>query len=47
LPAPGGRLRGGRRAKLEAIHIATADGAQYLGELDRIGTIASGKPTAW
>ncbi len=28
---------------LEAIHIATANGAQYLGELDRIGTIASGK----
>ena len=30
-------------APLEAIHIATADGAQYLGELDRIGTIAPGK----
>ncbi len=28
---------------LEAIHIATANGAQYLGELDRIGTIAVGK----
>jgi imidazolonepropionase-like amidohydrolase len=28
---------------LEAIHIATANGAQYLGELDRIGTIARGK----
>jgi len=28
---------------LEAIHIATYDGAQYLGELDRIGTIAAGK----
>lgn len=28
---------------LEAIHIATANGAQYLGELDRIGTIAAGK----
>ena len=28
---------------LEAIHIATANGAQYLGELDRIGTIAPGK----
>jgi len=28
---------------LEAIHIATANGAQFLGELDRIGTIASGK----
>jgi hypothetical protein len=28
---------------LEAIHIATANGAQYLGELDRIGTIATGK----
>ena len=24
---------------LEAIHIATANGAQFLGELDRIGTI--------
>ena len=28
---------------LEAIHIATYNGAQYLGELDHIGTIASGK----
>ena len=28
---------------LEAIHIATANGAQYLGELDRIGTISPGK----
>ena len=28
---------------LEAIHIATANGAQFLGEADRIGTIASGK----
>jgi len=28
---------------VEAIHIATYDGAQYLGELDRIGTIAPGK----
>ncbi len=28
---------------LEAIHIATANGAQYLGELDRIGTLAPGK----
>jgi imidazolonepropionase-like amidohydrolase len=28
---------------LEAIHIATANGAQYLGEADRIGTIAPGK----
>jgi imidazolonepropionase-like amidohydrolase len=28
---------------VEAIHIATANGAQYLGELDRIGTIAPGK----
>ena len=28
---------------LEAIHIATANGAQYLGELDRIGTITPGK----
>lgn len=27
----------------EAIHIATYNGAQYLGELDRIGTIAPGK----
>ncbi len=28
---------------LEAIHIATANGAQFLGELNRIGTIAPGK----
>src|SRR6202046_2448371 len=28
---------------LEAIHIATANGAQFLGESDRIGTIAAGK----
>jgi imidazolonepropionase-like amidohydrolase len=28
---------------LEAIHIATFNGAQYLGEADRIGTIAAGK----
>ena len=28
---------------LEAVHIATYNGAQYLGELDRIGTIAAGK----
>lgn len=28
---------------LEAIHIATASGAQFLGDLDRIGTIAAGK----
>jgi len=28
---------------LEAIHIATSNGAQYLGELDRLGTIAPGK----
>lgn len=28
---------------LEAIHIATANGAQYLGEADHIGTIAAGK----
>jgi imidazolonepropionase-like amidohydrolase len=28
---------------LEAIQIATANGAQFLGELDRIGTIAPGK----
>jgi len=30
-------------APVEAIHIATYNGAQYLGELDRIGTIAAGK----
>ena len=28
---------------MEAIHIATSNGAQYLGELDKIGTIAAGK----
>ncbi|MGA7565244.1 MAG: amidohydrolase family protein [Terriglobales bacterium] len=28
---------------VEAIHIATANGAQFMGELDRIGTIAPGK----
>jgi hypothetical protein len=28
---------------LEAIHVATANGAQFLGENDRIGTIARGK----
>jgi len=28
---------------LEAIHIATYNGAQYLGEAERVGTIASGK----
>jgi hypothetical protein len=28
---------------LEAIHIATANGAQFLGEADRVGTIAAGK----
>lgn len=28
---------------MEAIHIATYNGAQYLGELDRIGTIAARK----
>ena len=28
---------------LEAIHIATFNGAEYLGEIDRIGTIAPGK----
>jgi imidazolonepropionase-like amidohydrolase len=28
---------------LEAIHIATANGAQFLGGLDRLGTIAPGK----
>ena len=28
---------------LEAIHIASYNGAQYLGELERIGTIAAGK----
>lgn len=28
---------------LEAIHIATYNGAQYLGDLDKVGTIAPGK----
>jgi imidazolonepropionase-like amidohydrolase len=28
---------------LEGIHIATSNGAQFLGELDSIGTIAAGK----
>ena len=28
---------------LEAIHIATANGAQFLGDFDRVGTIAPGK----
>jgi imidazolonepropionase-like amidohydrolase len=28
---------------VEAIHIATSNGAEYLGRLDRIGTIAAGK----
>jgi imidazolonepropionase-like amidohydrolase len=28
---------------VEAIHIATYNGAQYLGDLDRVGTIAPGK----
>jgi imidazolonepropionase-like amidohydrolase len=28
---------------LEAIHIATANGAQFLGESQRIGTISAGK----
>ena len=28
---------------LEAIHIATSNGAQYLGDLDKVGTIAPGK----
>jgi Amidohydrolase family len=28
---------------LEAIHIATANGAEFLGELDKIGTLAPGK----
>ncbi len=28
---------------LEAIHIATVNGAEFLGEADRIGSIAAGK----
>ena len=28
---------------VEAIHIASSNGAQFLGELERIGTIAPGK----
>jgi hypothetical protein len=28
---------------LEAIHIATSNGAEFLGQLDRIGTLAPGK----
>jgi imidazolonepropionase-like amidohydrolase len=28
---------------VEAIHIATANGAEFLGELDKIGTLAAGK----
>jgi imidazolonepropionase-like amidohydrolase len=28
---------------VEAIRVATSNGAKFLGELDRIGTIASGK----
>jgi imidazolonepropionase-like amidohydrolase len=28
---------------VEAIHVATANGAQFLGELDRVGTITPGK----
>ena len=28
---------------VEAIHVATYNGAQYLGDLDRIGTVAAGK----
>ena len=28
---------------VKAIYLATDDGAQYLGELDRIGTIGRGK----
>jgi imidazolonepropionase-like amidohydrolase len=28
---------------VEAIHIATANGARYLGRLDRIGTLEAGK----
>ena len=32
-----------RFTPVEAIHIATENGAQYLGEVDKIGTIAPGK----
>jgi imidazolonepropionase-like amidohydrolase len=28
---------------LEAIHIATSNGAEFLGELDKIGTLTPGK----
>jgi imidazolonepropionase-like amidohydrolase len=28
---------------VEAIHIATSNGAEFLGELDKIGTLAVGK----
>ncbi|MGH9677923.1 MAG: amidohydrolase family protein, partial [Candidatus Acidiferrum sp.] len=28
---------------LEAIHIATSNGAEFLGQLDKIGTLAPGK----
>jgi len=30
-------------APVEAIHIATSNGAEFLGELDKIGTLAAGK----
>ncbi len=30
-------------AFVKAVHIATANGAQFIGELDRIGTLAVGK----
>jgi imidazolonepropionase-like amidohydrolase len=29
--------------QVEAIHIATSNGAEFLGELDKIGTLAAGK----
>jgi imidazolonepropionase-like amidohydrolase len=32
---------------VEAIRIATANGAKFLGEQDRIGTIAPGKQADW
>ena len=32
---------------LEAIHIATCNGAQFLGEADKIGTIAPGNRRTW